>query len=175
MPSVITITSGIAASTASITAALVPCSGTKTTETSAPVCAIASATVPNTGTLVPPRSTVCPALRGLVPPTTLAPAAIIRAPCLRPSEPVMPWTMILLSLVRKIAMSCSSRGQAGQLGSPPGRIVHRGDLLDHRNVRLGQYPAALGGVVAVQADHDRPVDRLAAFGEQRDRRHDAVG
>ena len=50
MPSVITMTSGIAASTASITASLVPACGTKTTETSAPVASIASATVPNTGT-----------------------------------------------------------------------------------------------------------------------------
>jgi hypothetical protein len=68
MPSVITITSGIRASIASITALFVPAGGTKTTDTSAPVAAIVSATVPNTGTLVPPRSTVWPALRGLVPP-----------------------------------------------------------------------------------------------------------
>ena len=53
MPSVITMTSGIFASTASITASLVPAGGTNTTETSAPVAAMASATVPNTGTSVP--------------------------------------------------------------------------------------------------------------------------
>src|SRR5260370_7989962 len=155
MPSVITMTSGIAASTASITASFVPAGGTNTTDTSAPVAAIASPTVPKTGALVPPRSTVWPALRGLVPPTTLVPAAIMPAPCLRPSEPVMPWTMTRLRAVRKIAISCSRRGQAGQLGGPPRRAVPRRHLPDDRDARLGQYPPALGGVVAVQAHDDR--------------------
>src|SRR5262249_24577429 len=90
IPSVITMTTGIAASTASITASFVPAGGTNTTDTSAPVADIARPTRPNTGALVPPRATVWPALRGLVPPTTVVPAAIMRAPCLRPSEPVMP-------------------------------------------------------------------------------------
>src|SRR5215472_16934719 len=175
IPSVITITSGIRASIASITASLVPAGGTNTTETSAPVCAIASATVPNTGTLDPLSSMVWPALRGLVPPTTFVSAAIIRAPCLRPSDPVMPWTMIRLSLVRKIAMSYSRRGQAGQLGSPPGRVIHRPHLLDHRNARLGQYPPPLGGVVAVKPHHDRTVDRLAAIFQHANGGHDPVG
>src|SRR5262245_65678792 len=58
IPSVMTITSGMAASIASITASFVPAGGTNTTETSAPVSAIASPTVPKTGTLAPPRSTV---------------------------------------------------------------------------------------------------------------------
>ena len=49
MPSVITMTSGIAASTASMTAALANAGGTKTTDTFAPVSAIASATVPKIG------------------------------------------------------------------------------------------------------------------------------
>src|SRR5215472_2554064 len=175
IPSVITITSGICASIASITASLVPAGGTNTTDTSAPVCAIASETVPNTGTLDPLSSTLWPALRGLVPPTTLVPAAIIRAPCLRPSEPVMPWTMIRLSPVRKIAMSYSRRGQAGQLCGPPSRVVHRPHLLDHPDIGLGQYSPALSRVVAVEPHHDRAVDRLAAIAEHADRRYDPVG
>jgi transposase InsO family protein len=68
-----------------MTASYVPVSGTHTADTSAPVAAMASATVPNTGTSWPASSTVWPALRGLVPPTTLVPTSIIRAPCLRPS------------------------------------------------------------------------------------------
>src|SRR5215467_2121635 len=175
MPSVITMTSPIPASMASITASLVPAGGTKTTETSAPVADMASATVPNTGTPAPPRSTDWPALRGLVPPTTFVPAATMRVPCLRPSEPVMPWTMIRLRSVRKIAISCSRRGQAGQLGGAPRRVVHRRYLLDHVDGRLGQDPAARGGVVAVQPDHDGTPHGFAAIGQHADRRHDSVG
>src|SRR5215472_5375414 len=174
MPSVITITRPIPASTASITASLVPTGGTKTTETSAPVADMASATVPNTGTLDPPRSTDCPALRGLVPPTTFVPAAIMRVPCLRPSEPVMPWTMIRLCSVRKIAISCSRRGQAGQLGGAPRRIVHRRNLLDNADAGLGEYPPALGSVVAVEPHDDWQPDLLTALGEYADCRNDPV-
>src|SRR6202041_388156 len=172
MPSVITMHSGIRASIASMAAALVPAAGTNTTDTSAPVAAMVSATVPNTGTSAPFSSTVWPALRGLVPPTTLVPAASMRAPCLRPSEPVMPWIMTRLWPVRKIATSCSLRGQ---FGSALGRAVHRPHLLDHGYGRLLQDAPALGGVVAVEPDHDRPVDLLAALGEQADRRDDPVG
>src|SRR5450755_4056607 len=175
MPSVITTTSGIAASTASITASLVPAGGTNATETSAPVAAIASATVPNTGTSVPASPTVWPALRGLVPPTTCVPAASILAPCLRPSEPVMPCTMIRLSPVRKIAISCSRRGRSGQLGGAARRIVHRRYLLHHGDAGLIQDGAPLGRLVAVQPHHDRVADRLALLGEHPDRRHDSVG
>src|SRR5271165_5349668 len=134
-PSVITMQSGICASIASITASLVPDAGTNTTDTSAPVAAMVSATVPNTGTSAPFSSTVWPALRGLVPPTILVPAASIRVPCLRPSEPVMPWIMTRLWPVRKIATSCSLR-DAGQFGGPAGRAVHRRDLLDHADRRF---------------------------------------
>ena len=49
MPSVITTTSGIAASIASMTAAFANFGGTKTTEVFAPVVLIASATVLKTG------------------------------------------------------------------------------------------------------------------------------
>src|SRR5512142_1926175 len=174
MPSVITMHSGICASIASITASLVPDAGTNTTDTSAPVAAMVSATVPNTGTSVPFSSMVWPALRGLVPPTMLVPAASIRAPCLRPSEPVMPWIMTRLWPVRKIAISCSLRG-AGQFGDPAGRAVHRGYLLDHADVGLLQDAPALGGVVAVQSDHDRAVDLVAAFLQHADGGNDPVG
>src|SRR5215467_14121747 len=169
-----TITSGMAASMASVTAALVPAGGTNTTDTSAPVSAIASPTVANTGTSRPVRPIVWPALRGLVPPTTLVPAAIIRAPCLLPSDPVMPCTMILLSAVRKMAMSCSVRGR-GQFGGAPRRVVHGGHLLDDAEPGLVQDAPSLGGVVAVEADHDRVADLLAARAEQADRGHDPVG
>src|SRR5579859_7972200 len=139
MPSVITTTSGIPASTASITALLAPAGGTNTTDTSAPVAAMVSATVPNTGTEAPPRSTVWPALRGLVPPTTVVPAASILRPCLVPSDPVMPWIMIRLSPVRKIAMSCSRRGLAGgQFGGAARGAVHGVVLLDQGEARLVQ-------------------------------------
>src|SRR6202044_2951985 len=157
MPSVITMHSGMRASIASMTAALVPGAGTNTTETSAPVAARVSATVPNTGTSAPFSSTVWPALRGLVPPTTLVPAASMRAPCLRPSDPVMPWITTRLWAVRKMATSCSLRSGARQFRGPAGRSVHRRHLLDHADVRLGQDAPALGGVVPVQPDHDRPV------------------
>src|SRR3954449_12931682 len=118
-PSVITTASGISASIASITADLVNAGGTKMTDTSAPVSLIASATVANTGSSVPSKSTLVPALRGLTPPTTLVPAASIRLVCLEPSEPVMPWTMTLESLVSQIAMSSSlprERELGGTLG-----------------------------------------------------------
>ena len=59
MPSVMTTASGIWASMASMTAALVNGGGTKMTLTSAPVSSMASATPPNTGTLAPSKSTVC--------------------------------------------------------------------------------------------------------------------
>src|SRR5262249_2876328 len=181
MPSVITMTSGIWASIASITALFVPAGGTKTTDTSAPVTAMVSATVPNTGTWLPPRSTVWPALRGLVPPTTVVPAATIRRPCLLPSEPVMPWIMTRLAPVRKIAISCSRRGRGRplptgrQLRRPPGGLVHRLNPPDHGQPSVGQDPAALGRVVAVQPDHDRVCHLLAARGQHVQRRNDAVG
>jgi hypothetical protein len=68
---------------------------------------MASATVANTGTCTPSTSTVVPALRGFTPPTTCEPDATIRLVCLVPSEPVMPWTMILEFSVSQMAMSVS--------------------------------------------------------------------
>src|SRR5579863_8186559 len=180
MPSVITTTSGIRASIASITALLAPAGGTKTTDTSAPVAAMVSATVPNTGTAALPRSTVWPALRGLVPPTTVVPAASILRPCLVPSDPVMPWIMIRLSPVRKIAISCS-RGvgtgcRAGsQFGGAARGTVHGVVPLDHGEARPVQDRPPFGGVVAVQPDHDRAGHLLAALIEHAQRGHDPVG
>jgi hypothetical protein len=88
-----------------MTAALANGGGTKMTLTSAPVSFMASATPPNTGTLVPSKSTLVPALRGFTPPTIAVPEASMRAVCLLPSEPVMPWTMTLLFSLRKIDIS----------------------------------------------------------------------
>src|SRR4051812_14573502 len=171
-PSVMTTASGIAASMASTMAALVPAGGTKMTLVSAPVSAIASATVAKTGSLVPSKSTCWPALRGLVPPTTWAPAASMRRVCLAPSEPVMPWTMILLFSVSQTAMShpCCC-----ELGGATGRTVHCVHPLDERVAGPVEDPAALVGVVAVEAHHERLGDVLAALGEQLEGLHDAVG
>ena len=88
------------ASMASMHASLVKAGGTKTTETSAPVSTIASLTLPNTGRSLPPSSTDVPALRAFTPPTMLEPAPTMRVVCLEPMPPVMPWTMILESLLR---------------------------------------------------------------------------
>src|SRR5580704_6119190 len=171
-PSVITMHSGMRASIASITAPLVPDAGTNTTETSAPVAAMVSATVPKTGTCRSFSSMVWPALRGLVPPTTVVPAASMRAPCLRPSEPVMPWIMTRLWPVRKMATSCSLRCQ---FGGPAGRAVHRPYLLDHGDCRIGQDAPALGGVVPVESDDHRAVHVLAPRFQHGHRGDDPVG
>ncbi len=107
MPSVMTTASGMAASIASTTALLAKAGGTKMTDTSAPVSAMASATEPKIGSSTPSIVTVLPALRGLTPPTTLLPDASMRPACLVPSDPVRPWTMILLFSSRRIDMCCS--------------------------------------------------------------------
>src|SRR3954452_24095060 len=172
-PSVITTASGIRASIASTTAALVNAGGTKTTDTSAPVSLIASATLANTGSSVPSKSTDVPALRGLTPPTMLVPAASIRRVCFEPSEPVMPWTMTLESLVSQIAMSSLPRSR--ELGGTLGRTVHRVHPLDQRVVRPVQDRPAGLGVVAVEADHERLGDGFAALTQQGEGLDDAVG
>src|SRR6476646_9150033 len=163
--------SGIPASTASTTAARVNLAGTKMTVTSAPVAAIASPTEPNTGTAAPPsNSTLWPPLPGVTPPTTWVPEASIRWVCLRPSEPVMPCTMTLESLVKKMAMSVPCL--RGELGGGARRAVHGVDDRDERVRRLGQDPASLDDVVAVEPD-DEGLGRLVA--EDPQRLHDAVG
>src|SRR3954462_14134055 len=167
----------ISASMASITASLVNAGGTKATDTSAPVSLIASATEAKTGssTSLPSASwwvTVVPALRAFTPPTTLVPAFIIRRVCLVPSPPVMPWTMTLESLFRKIDTVFSALRGVRQLGGLVGPAAH--GLLDdgQRVVGLGQDPAALLDVVAVEAYDERLV-RLVA--EDLQGAHDAVG
>src|SRR5512133_1091128 len=68
-PSVITTISGMPASTDSTTAAFVKAGGTKTTDTSAAVASTASPTELRTGTAVASKSTLCPPLPGVTPPT----------------------------------------------------------------------------------------------------------
>ena len=172
-----TTSSGISASMASMMASLANSGGTKAIDTSAPVSFIASATLPNTGssTSLPSLSTcdtVVPALRALTPPTTWVPALSISAVCLVPSPPVMPWTMTLLSLFRKIDIVHGVPYLLRQLGGLVGAGVH-GVGLDHqRMVGLGEDAAALLDVVAVEPDDQRLVGLVA---EHLQRLDDAVG
>src|SRR3954471_15003144 len=177
MPSVMTTAIPIWASMASRTASLANFGGTKTTLTSAPVSFIASATEPKTGTEAPSKSTFWPALLGFTPPTTAVPEASIREVCLRPSEPVMPWTMTLLFSVRKIdisAVSCSRvpGRSGGELGGAAGGAVHGVHHGHQRVVRLGEDPPALLDVVAVQPDDQRLAGLVAELAQGG---HDAVG
>src|SRR3954454_9325056 len=196
MPSVMTTASPIWASTASITALLAPAGGTEMTVTSAPVSFIASATPPNTGTEAPSNSTRSPAFFGFTPPTIAVPEASMRWVCLRPSEPVMPWTMTLLFSLRKIDISgvlfsvegprpphpSQSRGEpldeaerrlgGGELGGSARGAVHRVHQGHQGVVGLGEDPPALLHVVAVEPD-DQRLGRLVA--EQLQCVHDAVG
>src|SRR5947209_9212812 len=157
-----TTSSGISASMASMMASLANFGGTKMIDASAPVFSIASATPPNTGSLTirPPFSscvTVVPALRALTPPTTWVPALSIRAVCTVASLPVMPWTMTLLSLFRKIDTFPSPFSGARQLGGLVGGLVHRGHQRHQRVVGLGKDAAPFLDVVAVEAHHQRLV------------------
>src|SRR3569833_113419 len=175
MPSVMTTASPIWASTASMTAPLANGGGTKMTLTSAPVSFIASATLPHTGTLAPSKSTRSPAFFGLTPPTIAVPEASMRWACLRPSDPVMPWTMTLLFSVRKIDISAVlfRRGRVGgERGGAAGGAVHGVDHGHQRVVRLGEDPPALLHVVAGETD-DLRLGGLVA--EQLQRGDDAVG
>src|SRR5918998_254363 len=177
MPSVMTTASPICASTASMTASLANFGGTKRTLTSAPVSFIASPTLPKTGTEAPSKSTLCPALLGFTPPTIAVPEASIRWVCLRPSEPVMPWTITLLFSLRKIDIcleSCreSGRLRGGELGGPARGAVHRVDHGHERVVGLGEDPPAFLDVVAVEPD-DQGLGGLVA--EQLQRGDDTVG
>src|SRR3954453_18934046 len=161
MPSVITTASPMPASMASTAASLANFGGTKSTETSAPVSFMASSTAPKTGTSVPEISTDVPALRALTPPTIFVPDASILVACFMPSEPVSPWTITLLFSSRKIDISGSrlrhiaASGSGGQLGGLAGRVVHGVHHRDQGVVRLGEDPATLVDVVAVQADDER--------------------
>src|SRR5829696_7994581 len=176
MPSVMTTASPICASTASMTAPFANGGGTKMTLTSAPVSFMASATPPNTGTLAPSKSTLSPAFFGFTPPTIAVPEASMRWVCLRPSEPVMPWTMTLLFSLRKIdiLVSCreSGRRSGGEFGGPARGAVHRVDHGHQGVVGLGQDAPAFLDVVAVET-HDQRLGRLVA--EVLQGGHDAVG
>src|SRR3954469_22510401 len=176
MPSVMTTASPICASTASRTAPFAPAGGTKMTLTSAPVSFIASATLPKTGTVAPSKSTLSPAFFGLTPPTIAVPEASMRWVCLRPSEPVMPWTMTLLFSLRKIDISRRSylrgRSGGGELGGPARGAVHRVHQGHQGVVGLGEDPPALLPVVAVEPE-DQPLGCPVA--EQLQGVHDAVG
>src|ERR1700712_2330199 len=175
MPSVMTTASPICASTASRTAPFAPAGGTKMTLTSAPVSFIASATEPNTGTVAPSKSTLSPAFFGFTPPTIAVPEASMRWVCLRPSEPVMPWTMTLLFSLRKIDISLRPvrKGRSGgEFGGPARGAVHRVDHGHEGMVGLGEDPAALLDVVAVEADDERLGGLVA---EDAQGAHDPVG
>src|SRR5919202_6305399 len=172
-PSVMTTTSGTPASTASTTAVLVPFAGTKMTETSAPVLSTASATESNTGWLTSPsNSTVWPPLPGVTPPTIFVPDVSMRCVCLRPSEPVMPCTRTLLSSVSQIAIGSGplSLAGGGQLGRPAGGVVPGLHPVDRaprpRGREVVEDLVAQLGVVAVEADDDRQLDRRAPLLEQ---------
>src|SRR5919202_616095 len=172
-PSVMTTTSGMPASTASTTAALVPLAGTKITETSAPVFSTACATESNTGWLTSlSNSTVWPPMPGVTPPTIFVPDVSMRWVCLRPSEPVMPCTRTLLSCVSQIAIRSGplSLAGGGQLGRPAGGVVHGLDPVDRsrgqRRREVVEDLMAQLGVVAVEADDDRQLDGGAPLLEQ---------
>src|SRR5699024_9293536 len=138
---------------------------------SAPVASMASATPPNTGssTSLPSASlwvTVVPALRELTPPTIWVPAASMRAVCLVPSPPVMPWTMTLLSELRMIDISCGYFWfflfLLGVLfGVVVGAGVHAVGQVEERVVRVGEDLASLVDVVAVETDDERLVGLVA--------------
>src|SRR4051812_26887524 len=153
--------------------------GTKMIDTSAPVFSIASTTEPNTGSsmslsLTSLCDTVVPALRALTPPRIWVPALSMRAVCVVASPPVMPWTMTLLSLVKKIAMSVLSGLRCfGSLGGGDvGGFVHRADLRHEWVVGFGEDATALVDVVAVEPDHERLVGLVA---EDLQRLDDSVG
>src|SRR4051812_13777126 len=182
MPSVMTTTRGTPASTASMAAAFVPLAGTKITDTSAPVFSTAWATESNTGWLTSPsNSTVWPPLPGVTPPTIFVPDVSMRWVCLRPSDPVMPCTRTLLSSVSQIAIGSGplSLAGGGQLGRPAGGVVHGLDPLDRparqRCREVVQDLMAEVGVVAVEADDDRQLDRCARLLEQLVGLQDPVG
>src|SRR5215204_3756726 len=174
MPSVITTTSGRPASMDSTTAALANLGGTNTTETSDPVASTASLTLPNTGTVSPSKSTDCPPLPGVTPPTMVVPERSMRWVCRRPSAPVMPWTMTLELSVRKMATSVSSL-RRGELGHAARGTVHGVDLLEVWQRGVGQDPPPDLGIVAVQPDDQRVGDLVTATVQQRECLHDSVG
>src|SRR5215213_1703921 len=104
----------------------------------------------------------------------VVPDSSIRWVCLRPSEPVIPWTITRESEFRKIAISITPSAR-GQLGCPAGSTVHRVDLFESRQAGVTQYPAPHVGVVAVKPYHQWHVNVLVAAGQQFKSLHDPVG
>src|SRR5690606_2153919 len=90
------------------------------------------------------------------PPTMSVPEASMRVVCFMPSEPVMPWTMTLESLVRKIAMAGRSlRCRGGELSGLGRGAVHGVDDGDEWVVGCGEDLATLFHGVAVEANDER--------------------
>src|SRR5688572_235681 len=87
----------------------------------------------------------------------------------------MPWTTILESEFRMIAMLSSAPSARSQLCGPPGRAVHRVHLLQPRQVCGSQDLTTQVGIVAVQAYHQWNVDMLVSTGQQPECMHDPVG
>ncbi len=81
-------------------ASAAPGGGTKMTVALAPVFLTASATVSNTAK----PSWTRPPLPGVTPPTTLVPYSRICLAWNVPAEPVIPWTMSLVSFPTRTAM-----------------------------------------------------------------------
>src|SRR6056297_3919337 len=123
-------------------------------------------------------STSWPSLPGVTPATTCAPLAIMRRVCLVPSDPVMPWTWILLLESSQMAICCSllsCRASGCEFGDPAGGVVHGFHEFDEVVLGLFQDATSFFGVIAVDAAHDRLGDGFAALGEHRHRLHDAIG
>src|SRR4051812_12931475 len=95
----------------------------------------------------------------------------MRRVCLLPSRPVMFWTRMRLCAVSQMAMSVPLRGK---LGRETRGTVHGVDAADQRVAGGLEDRVALVGVVAVEPDDERLVDRLALVAQQLQRLDDAV-
>ena len=105
------------------TASLANAGGTKTTDTSAPVSFIASRDRAEHRQIRRRSRPCCRPCAAFTPPTMFVPAASIRRVCLVPSEPVMPWTMTLLSSVSKIAIGHAPAAASSAASSAAPSIV----------------------------------------------------
>src|SRR5579884_1713724 len=123
----------------------------------APVASTASFTVSNTGC---PLSIVVPPLPGVTPPTTFVPYASIRCVWNAPSRPVIPCTITLEFLSRKIATVLLLSVRARELDGALRALVHR---LDRDEPGLGQDRAALFRVGAGQPHDQRHLAHVAAL------------
>src|ERR1700734_2526136 len=96
----------------------------------------------------------------------------MRAVCTVASLPVMPWTMTLLSAVKKMDMGHVPFSGARELGGFVSGLVHRRYDCHQWVVGLGQDASAFIHVVAVQANHQRLVGVVA---EDLQSLHDPIG